>query len=71
MAAGRLRAAGIWTCLLQEYPMLLHRMSVGVENTLRGHLSGRAIAVYYFHLAGGINGPRPLGSGTTNAEFSG
>lgn len=44
-----------------NYPMQLHRINVRIENVLRGSLTERTIAVYYFGLAGGFDGPRPLG----------
>lgn len=46
-----------------KYPMQLHRVRVEAENTLRGSLEERAIDVYYFGFAGGVDGPRPLGFG--------
>jgi hypothetical protein len=46
-----------------QYPMQMHRVSVRVENVLRGSLDERSIAVYYFGFAGGFDGPRPLGFG--------
>lgn len=44
-----------------NYPMQLHRISVQIENVLRGQITERTITVYYFGFAGGFDGPRPLG----------
>jgi len=44
-----------------NYPMLLHRVRIQIENVLRGSVRGRTLFAYYFGFAGGINGPRPLG----------
>jgi hypothetical protein len=44
-----------------NYPMQLHRISVRVENVLRGSINERTITVYFFGFAGGFDGPRPLG----------
>jgi hypothetical protein len=46
-----------------RYPMQLWRVRVHVENVLRGSIQQRTVFVYYFALAGGIVGPRPLGFG--------
>lgn len=42
------------------YPMQLHRVTVHIENVLRGEVSQRTIPVYYFAYAGGYDGPAPL-----------
>lgn len=44
-----------------SYPMQLHRISVQIENVLRGSINERTITVYFFGFAGGLDGPRPLG----------
>jgi hypothetical protein len=44
-----------------EYPLQLRRLTVRVENVLRGAPVPETIAVYYFTWAGGFDGPRPLG----------
>jgi hypothetical protein len=41
--------------------MQLRRLSVRVENGLRGNLTTGTIAAYYFALAGAYDGPIPLG----------
>ncbi len=46
-----------------NYPMLLHRVRVHVENVLKGSISEPTIEVYYFGFASGFDGPRPLGFG--------
>jgi hypothetical protein len=51
------------------YPMQLCRLTVHVENALRGQLSDGTTAVYYFTLAGGINGSRPLGQWDGNRRI--
>jgi hypothetical protein len=53
------------------YPMQLRRLRLRTENILKGDLKPGTIAVYYFHLAGGFNGPRPLGqwAGATRRIF--
>lgn len=43
------------------YPMQMHRVSIRVENVLRGSVSGGTISVFYFGFGGGLDGPRPLG----------
>ena len=43
------------------YPLQLRRLSLRVENVLRGNLTTGAVAVYYFALAGPVDGPIPLG----------
>lgn len=40
----------------------LHRVTVAVENVLRGHLASRSINVYYFHFDVTYIGSPPLGS---------
>ena len=39
----------------------LRRLTIHVENVLKGGPLPGAVAVYYFTWAGGFNGPRPLG----------
>ena len=46
-----------------SYPMLMHRVRVHIENTLRGRIDQPQIDVYYFAFGGGFEGPRPLGFG--------
>jgi len=43
------------------YPLQLRRLTVRVENILRGLPMPPEITVYYFALAAGFDGPRPLG----------
>jgi hypothetical protein len=43
------------------YPLQLRRLTVRVENVLKGGSLPKAIEVYYFTFAGGYDGPRPLG----------
>ena len=43
------------------YPLELHKLSVRVENVLRGNVSTDPAVVYYFALAGPIDGSIPLG----------
>jgi hypothetical protein len=43
------------------YPMILSKLQVRVENVLLGSLAYGTHSVYYFHLGGAIDGPRPLG----------
>lgn len=43
------------------YPMLLCRLTVRVENALRGTLTSGTHTVYYYHLGGAYSSPRPLG----------
>jgi hypothetical protein len=44
-----------------DYPLQLRRVTVRVENVLKGEPIPDKIGVYYFTFAGGIDGPRPLG----------
>jgi hypothetical protein len=44
-----------------EYPLQLRRLTVQVENVLKGRSLPDTIIVYYFTFAGGFDGPRPLG----------
>ena len=46
-----------------NYPMLMHRVRVHIENILRGTIDEPGIDVYYFTFGGGFEGPRPLGFG--------
>lgn len=43
-----------------KYPMQLHRVTVHIENVLKGIAPQRTIPVYYFAYAGGYDGPHPL-----------
>jgi hypothetical protein len=43
------------------YPLQLRKLTVHVENVLRGAPIPETVTVYYFGFAGGFNGPRPLG----------
>jgi len=43
------------------YPLQLRRLTVRVENFLKGALVRSNISVYYFAFAPGFDGPRPLG----------
>jgi hypothetical protein len=43
------------------YPLQLRKLSVRVENVLRGNVNTGTAVVYYFALAGPIDGPIPLG----------
>jgi len=42
-------------------PLQLRRLTVRVENVLKGAPIPQTIEVYYFTFAGGFDGPRPLG----------
>ncbi len=42
-------------------PLQMRRMSVAVENVLRGDIPAQEVDIYYFTWAGGFNGPQPLG----------
>ncbi len=44
------------------YPMQLRKITVRLENVLRGNLEHGTVAVYYFACAGAYDGPIPLGS---------
>jgi hypothetical protein len=44
-----------------KYPLQLRKLEVQVENVLKGGPVPKLSTVYYFALAGGIDGPRPLG----------
>ena len=50
------------------YPLQLRRLTVHVENVLRGSPIPNVIAVYYFAFAGGFDGPEPLGNWTPGAR---
>jgi hypothetical protein len=43
------------------YPMRLCKLELRLENILKGDLKAGTAAVYYFSLAGGTDGVRPLG----------
>ena len=43
------------------YPLQLRKLTVSVENVLRGNISGGTVPVYYFTFAGAFDGPQPLG----------
>jgi hypothetical protein len=44
-----------------HYPLQLRRLTLRVENVLKGAPVPEIISVYYFTWAGGFDGPRPLG----------
>jgi hypothetical protein len=44
-----------------KYPLQLRKLTVQVENVLKGTPIPKKIAVYYFTWAGGFSGPQPLG----------
>lgn len=44
-----------------KYPLQLRRLTVRVENVLKGAPVPEVVSVYYFTWAGGFDGPRPLG----------
>ena len=45
-----------------KYPLQFRRLSLRVENVLRGGPLPPRVDVYYFAFAGGFDGPQPLGS---------
>ena len=49
-------------------PLQLRRLTVRVENVLKGEVLPETITVYYFTWAGGFDGPRPLGFWTVSGR---
>jgi len=49
-------------------PLQLRRLTVRVENVLKGEVLPETITVYYFTWAGGFDGPRPLGFWTVGGR---
>ena len=44
-----------------DYPLQLRKLTIRVENVLRGELAGGQVDVFYFTWAGGFDGNQPLG----------
>jgi hypothetical protein len=44
-----------------DCPMQLRRLTIRVENGLRGRLQSGTVSAYYFRFAGGFSSPGPLG----------
>src|SRR5439155_7051989 len=44
-----------------KYPLQLRKLTLRVENVLKGAAIPETLPVYYFTWAGGFDGPRPLG----------
>ena len=51
-----------------KYPLQLRKLTMRVENVLKGAPIPATIAVYYFTWAGGFDGPRPLGFWTVGGR---
>lgn len=44
-----------------EFPLQLRKLTLRVENVLKGDIGGGTVPIYFFTFAGGFDGPPPLG----------